>query len=96
MEIARIIGGRESHGEVCVSGSKNACLPILVACLLTEEECIIENGPDLSDIRLMLDILRNVGADIECVDTHSVRICTSNIIPHAPYDAVKKCERPCV
>jgi UDP-N-acetylglucosamine 1-carboxyvinyltransferase len=90
VEVARIIGGRELHGEVWVSGSKNACLPILVACLLTEEECIIENVPNLSDIRLILDILRNVGVNIEYIDTHTLKVCAAAINPHAPYDAVKK------
>jgi UDP-N-acetylglucosamine 1-carboxyvinyltransferase len=90
MEIARIIGGRELQGEVFVSGSKNASLPILAACLLTSEECIVENVPDLSDIRLMVDILRNVGAIVEYVDAHTLRICSADITPRAPYDAVKQ------
>ncbi|MDR2436291.1 MAG: UDP-N-acetylglucosamine 1-carboxyvinyltransferase, partial [Puniceicoccales bacterium] len=90
MEVARIIGGRELCGEVRVSGSKNACLSILAACLLTCEECVIENVPDLSDIRLMVDIMRNIGANIRYADRHTLVICASDIIARAPYDAVRK------
>jgi UDP-N-acetylglucosamine 1-carboxyvinyltransferase len=90
VEIARIIGGRELCGEVCVSGSKNACLPILAACLLTSEKCTIENVPDLSDIRLMVDILRNVGASVEYADAHTLVVHAVDIVSHAPYDAVKQ------
>jgi UDP-N-acetylglucosamine 1-carboxyvinyltransferase len=84
VEVARIIGGRELHGEVSVSGFKNACLPILMACLLTEEECIIENVPNLSDIRLILDILRNVEVNVEYIDTHTIKVSAANVNPHAP------------
>ncbi len=57
----------KSHlkGEVEVSGSKNACLPIMAATLLTDEECRIFNVPDLSDVRTMIGILEVLGKKIE-------------------------------
>ncbi|MGE9296439.1 MAG: UDP-N-acetylglucosamine 1-carboxyvinyltransferase, partial [Puniceicoccales bacterium] len=61
MDVVRITGGRPLRGEVTVSGAKNACLPIFAATLLTEETCVIENVPDLSDLRFMAQIIENLG-----------------------------------
>lgn len=90
MDYVRIRGGRALYGEVLISGSKNACLPILAACLLTDEECIIENVPDLSDTRLMLKILQQIGARVHYISDHCVSICANNVSPHAPYELVKQ------
>lgn len=51
-------------GEVRISGSKNAALPIIAASLLTDEPCIIHNVPDIADVRIMMDIARDLGASI--------------------------------
>ncbi|RKY33472.1 MAG: UDP-N-acetylglucosamine 1-carboxyvinyltransferase [Candidatus Omnitrophota bacterium] len=56
-----IEGGVPLHGEVEISGAKNAALPILAAVLLTDEECVIENVPVLRDVLTMLKILRSLG-----------------------------------
>ena len=53
------------HGEVTISGSKNAALPILAATLLTDEPCVIRRVPNLSDTRFMGKILQSLGADVE-------------------------------
>lgn len=53
------------RGKVCISGSKNAVLPILAACLLTEEPCEIQNAPPLSDVRYMVELLRELGAEVD-------------------------------
>ncbi|MBQ8734205.1 MAG: UDP-N-acetylglucosamine 1-carboxyvinyltransferase, partial [Anaerotignum sp.] len=53
------------QGRVQISGSKNAALPILAACLLTEEICEIRNVPPLSDVRHMLELLQELGAKAE-------------------------------
>ncbi len=90
MDFVRIRGGRVLRGEVTVGGAKNACLPIMAACLLTSEECVIENVPDLSDTRLMVNILRHIGAKVEYLDAHTVGICAENITPCAPYEMVKQ------
>ncbi|MBI2166631.1 MAG: UDP-N-acetylglucosamine 1-carboxyvinyltransferase [Candidatus Omnitrophica bacterium] len=57
-----IEGGRKLRGEVEVSGAKNSALPILAACLLSEEESVIENVPDLKDIATMIRLLHALGA----------------------------------
>jgi UDP-N-acetylglucosamine 1-carboxyvinyltransferase len=68
-----IEGGLPLQGEVTIGGAKNAALPILAATLLTKEECILSNVPDLSDIRTMVALLRALGADVE-VDQAQRRI----------------------
>ncbi len=57
-----ITGGLKLKGEIDVSGAKNSALPIMAAALLTDEESIIENIPDLRDIQTMLKLLRSLGA----------------------------------
>lgn len=61
-----------------MSGSKNATLPILCATLLTDDECVIENVPDIQDIRSMLAILKSLGSEVEFLN-NTVRIKTSEI-----------------
>ncbi len=90
MDVIRIRGGRPLRGEVTVTGAKNACLPIFAATLLTEEPCVIENVPDLSDVRFMAEILKHLGADVERPDAHTWKITCKNIVPRAPYDLVRK------
>ena len=62
MESFLIKGGVPLHGEVTISGSKNAALPIMAATLLTDEPCVIRRVPDLSDTRFMVKILESLGA----------------------------------
>ena len=59
------------HGTVTVNGAKNAVLPIMAACLLTEEPSTIENVPHVSDVVLMSEILRGFGVDV-ALDRKSV------------------------
>jgi UDP-N-acetylglucosamine 1-carboxyvinyltransferase len=61
----RVRGGVRLTGDVTVSGSKNAALPIMAAALLTEEPLILENVPDIEDVRTMADVLRGLGAVVE-------------------------------
>ena len=60
-----IHGGTPLHGSVTISGAKNAVVAILPAALLVNGPCRIENVPDISDVRILLDILRGMGASIE-------------------------------
>lgn len=78
--MARFIieGGVPLKGEVRISGSKNAALPILAASLMTEEPCVIHNVPDIADVRIMMDIARDLGAEVDFTD-NTVRICAKNI-----------------
>lgn len=62
MTTFKIQGQHALHGEIGISGSKNAALPIIAACLLTKEPCILNNVPDISDVHTMLEILETLGA----------------------------------
>ena len=90
MDILRIHGGSTLHGEVEVSGSKNAALPQFAAALLSSEETILENVPDLSDIRFMGEILEHLGAKVERCGKNTWKIQPLDIQPDAPYELVRK------
>lgn len=59
-----IVGGRRLSGTVAAAGAKNGILPILSACLLTEEECVIQDVPELTDVLATVDILRHLGVEV--------------------------------
>jgi UDP-N-acetylglucosamine 1-carboxyvinyltransferase len=83
-----IIGGEKLHGDVQISGAKNAALPIMVSALLASGESTFHNIPDLVDIKTIKKLLKNLGAKIEGEST--VNINTKNIHNcEAPYDLVK-------
>ena len=90
MEILRIKGGNRLSGEVQVSGSKNAALPQFAAALLSDQETILENVPDLSDIRFMAEIISHLGADISKIGPSSWKIHPLRIQPDPPYELVRK------
>ena len=58
-------GGKRVRGRVRVSGSKNATLPIMAACLLTRKECVLHQVPDLDDVRVMEGVLVNLGSKVK-------------------------------
>ncbi len=90
MEILRIRGGNQLTGQVGVSGSKNAALPQFAAALLSDQETILENVPDLSDIRFMAEIISHLGADISKIGPGSWKIHPLKIQPDPPYELVRK------
>ena len=90
MDVIRIRGGTGLKGDIQISGAKNAALPIFAATLLTEEECIIENVPDLSDLRFMAGILRYLGGRAEQVESGCWSLTAQSVTSKAPYDLVRK------
>ncbi|QSX04950.1 UDP-N-acetylglucosamine 1-carboxyvinyltransferase [Sedimentibacter sp. zth1] len=91
METIKIKKSGPLHGSIRVSGAKNAILPILAATLLTEDECIIHEIPQLEDVFVMYELLENFGAKIEKIDENSVKIQTKKIVScTAPYDLITK------
>jgi len=77
MEKIVINGGKPLFGQVEISGSKNAALPIIYACVLVKGKCILENIPDISDLRNSFKILAAAGAKIERIDRTTYAIdCT--------------------
>lgn len=77
--IFRVQGGLPLHGSVTIRGAKNAALPLLAATLLTDDPCILENVPDIADIRVMLDVLRHLGATVEVDGTGRVVVAAAHI-----------------
>ena len=91
MEKLIISGGTALRGTVHISGSKNACLPILAATVLTPDKCTIRNVPDLADVRAMCAILKWIGVQVKH-DRKAGIIETKaeNVVGVAPYDLVRK------
>ncbi|MDR0226484.1 MAG: UDP-N-acetylglucosamine 1-carboxyvinyltransferase [Burkholderiaceae bacterium] len=90
MDKLLIRGGRPLHGEVTISGAKNAALPELCAALLSSEPVTLHNVPRLQDVSTMLQLIRNMGVSVERDDNGTVRIHAGSLSnPEAPYELVK-------
>ncbi|HKY83860.1 MAG TPA: UDP-N-acetylglucosamine 1-carboxyvinyltransferase [Anaerolineales bacterium] len=74
MESFVIEGGHPLRGEVTPSGNKNAALPLLAACLLTDEPVLLHNVPDIGDVRTMRALIETLGVDIQTVENHTLRL----------------------
>ncbi len=75
-------GGYELHGEITIPGAKNAALPMLCAALLTEDECLFRNVPEISDIDTLLDIFEHIGAEVHRdLANRTVSVRASNLSP---------------
>ena len=85
-----INGGNQLHGSVSISGAKNAVVAILPAALLVRGKCRIENVPDISDVRILLDILRGMGAKVDRPQLNIVEIDATNVTATRPEDALVK------
>jgi UDP-N-acetylglucosamine 1-carboxyvinyltransferase len=81
MEKLIIQGGHPLSGEVTPSGNKNAALPLLAACLLTDEPIILHNVPDIRDVQDMIALLQSLGVEAVKLDTHTWKIQASNLCP---------------
>ena len=79
-----IHGGRRLEGRVAVEGNKNAALPALVACLLTQDTCELRNVPRIRDVAVMVRLLRSLGAEVEGEGTPTLRITCRAITSHEP------------
>lgn len=90
MEKFIVHGDAALSGSVNISGSKNASLPILAATLLTREQCVIRRVPDVSDTNYMLQILQNLGAEVERASGTVTVKCDKLHSHSAPYDLVRK------
>ena len=69
-----IEGGRPLTGRIAVGGNKNAALPLIAACLLTDEECVLTNVPRISDVEVMARLLADLGAEVDGIGTSTLRI----------------------
>lgn len=91
MDYLHIIGGAKLHGQVQISGAKNAALPLLSAALLSSTPMKIDNLPNVADVKTLAKLLEHLGAIVSWDSAHSVEIDASHIIhTKAIYDIVRK------
>ena len=91
MEQYIIKGGNPLVGEVEIGGAKNAALAILAAAIMTDETVLIDNLPDVNDINVMLEAIEGIGAMVERIDRHTVKINGGTITDfNIEYDYIKK------
>ena len=79
MEHLVVEGQAQLHGSVSPSGNKNAALPLLAACLLTDEPVILHNVPRIRDVEALSALMRSLGASIEELDSHTWRVIAREI-----------------
>ena len=90
MEKYIIRGGNKLQGEVSISGAKNAAVAILPAVILSDEPCIIENVPNISDIDITIKILLSMGAEVTMLNKSTLRIDPRRVhTPCVEYDLAK-------
>ena len=80
MEKFVITGGKPLHGEVTISGAKNAAVGILPATILAADVCVIENLPDISDVSVSLKILSTLGAQVKMLNRNTYEIDTRHLV----------------
>jgi len=83
-----IEGGRRIEGRVDVEGNKNAALPLIAACLLTDEWCTLQNMPRIADVEVMARLLLDLGADVEGIGSTTLRIRCATITKDEPDSAL--------
>ena len=84
MSTLLIEGGHRLQGRVAVEGNKNAALPLLAACLLTEEECVLTNVPRIGDVEVMARLLLDLGAEVDGIGSTTLRIRAPKVRSHIP------------
>mgnify|MGYP001495197416 CR=1 FL=1 len=77
-----IEGGHRLEGRVAVEGNKNAALPLLAACLLTRQECVLTNVPRIGDVEVMARLLADLGAEVSGIGTTTLRVRADDIRRH--------------
>ena len=91
MEKLIIEGGKKLHGTVAISGFKNSAVAIIPATVLAGETCIIDNLPQIGDVKILADLLSSLGADVEGLDTSTLKINTSGMKEcYADYEMAKE------
>jgi UDP-N-acetylglucosamine 1-carboxyvinyltransferase len=79
-----IEGGHRLYGRLDVEGNKNSALPLIAACLLTPEECVLHNVPRIADVEVMCRLLLDLGAEVDGIGTTTLRIKAENITKYEP------------
>jgi UDP-N-acetylglucosamine 1-carboxyvinyltransferase len=79
-----IEGGQPLSGRIEIEGNKNAALPLLAACLLTDQECVLTNVPRIADVEVMARLLLDLGAEVDGIDTTTLRVRCPEVIKDEP------------
>lgn len=88
MSTLLIEGGQRLSGAVEVEGNKNAALPLLAACLLTTEECVLTNVPRISDVEVMARLILDLGGEVEGIGSTTLRVRCPEIVKDEPDGAL--------
>lgn len=80
----RIVGGRRLSGRITVEGNKNSALPLLAACLLTDQECVLTNVPRIRDVDVLVQLMTGLGATVEGAGTSTLRVRCPTITSDRP------------
>src|SRR5437762_6046239 len=88
MSTLLIEGGQRLSGSVSVEGNKNATLPLLAACLLTAEECVLTNVPRISDVEVMARLILDLGGEVEGIGSTTLRVRCPEIVKDDPDPAL--------
>src|SRR5918994_2154138 len=84
MASLRIEGGRRLSGKVAVEGNKNSALPLLAACLLTDQECVLTNVPRIRDVEVLVELMRGVGATVDAVGATGLKVRCASVTTDRP------------
>src|SRR5437667_395525 len=84
MSTLLIEGGHRLSGSVTVEGNKNSALPLLAACLLTPDECVLTNVPRISDVEVMARLLLDLGAQVEGIGSTTLRVRCPELVKDEP------------
>jgi UDP-N-acetylglucosamine 1-carboxyvinyltransferase len=88
MSTLLIEGGQRLSGAVEVEGNKNAALPLLAACLLTKDECVLTNVPRISDVEVMARLILDLGGEVEGIGSTTLRVRCPEIVKDEPDGAL--------
>jgi UDP-N-acetylglucosamine 1-carboxyvinyltransferase len=93
----RIEGGRRLSGRITVEGNKNSALPLLAACLLTDQECVLTNVPRIRDVAVLVDLMVGNRREVDGVGTSTLRVRCEAITGDRPDPVlVGSCAGPCL
>ena len=88
MSTLMIQGGKRLEGRITVEGNKNAALPLLAACLLTDRECVLTNVPRIRDVDVMAAMLVDLGAEVDGIGTSTLRVRCGTVTRDEPAAAL--------
>ncbi len=89
-DIFKITGGQSLHGEISISGAKNAASKMMIATLLTQDEVVLSNVPRQQETEITQEIITTVGAHVEWIDEHTLRVITSSITSNSVRELSRK------